>query len=51
MANFIISPYAISFESIKNNLQNYILNKPENDVWKDFYVSAQEKQLLKLLQL
>lgn len=48
MANFIISPYAISFESIKNNLQNYILNKPENDVWKDFYVSSAGETIIEI---
>ena len=48
MANFIISPYAISFESIKNNLQNYILNKPENDVWKDFYISGAGETIIEI---
>ena len=40
MANFIISPYAISFNSIKNALQNYINDKNVSsvvDTWSDFY--------------
>ena len=40
MPNFIISPYAISWESIRNQLQAYIQSKTESETWKDFYVSG-----------
>lgn len=40
MAEFIISPYAISFDSIRNNLQDYISSKPNGEAWKDFYASG-----------
>ena len=37
MADFIISPYAISFTNIKNSLQSYIQNKSDvTSTWKDF---------------
>ena len=40
MAEFIVSPYAISFDSIRNNLQDYISGKPNGEAWKDFYASG-----------
>ena len=48
MANFIISPYAISFDSIKNSLQSYIQSKPENETWKDFYVSGAGETIIEI---
>ena len=48
MANFIISPYAISFDSIKNSLQTYIQSKPENETWKDFYVSGAGETIIEI---
>lgn len=48
MADFVISPLAVSFESIKNNLQTYVLNKPENERWKDFYASAAGETVLEI---
>lgn len=48
MADFVISPLAVSFESIKNNLQTYVLNKPENESWKDFYASAAGETVLEI---
>ena len=41
MADFIISPYAISFTNIKNSLQSYIQNKSDvTSTWKDFYTAG-----------
>ena len=51
MANFIISPYAISFNSIKNALQQYINNKSTSsvlDTWKDFYTAGAGQTILEL---
>lgn len=49
MAEFIISPYAISFNSIKNALQNYIQNKSDlESVWTDFYASGAGQTILEL---
>lgn len=49
MANFIISPYAISFNSIKNSLQAYIQNKSDvTSTWKDFYTGGAGQTVLEL---
>lgn len=49
MAEFIISPYAISFNSIKNALQNYIQNKSDvTKTWKDFYTAGAGETILEL---
>lgn len=49
MADFIISPYAISYNSIKQALQNYIQNKSEVvNSWKDFYASGAGQTILEL---
>ena len=48
MPNFIISPYAISWDSIKNQLQSYIQGKTENETWKDFYVSGAGQTVLEI---
>ena len=49
MADLIISPYAISFNSIKNCLQSYIQNKSDVETtWKDFYVSSAGETILEL---
>ena len=49
MADFIISPYAISYNSIKEALQNYIENKSEaTNTWKDFYASGAGETILEL---
>jgi hypothetical protein len=49
MADFIISPYAISFNSIKNALQNYIQNKSDvTKTWKDFYASGAGETIVEL---
>ena len=49
MADFIISPYALSYNSIKEALQSYIQNKSElQNTWKDFYVSGAGETILEL---
>lgn len=49
MADFIISPYAISFNSIKNALQNYIQNKSDvTKTWKDFYTAGAGETIIEL---
>lgn len=48
MANFIISPYAISFDSIRNNLQDYVTSKPEGEGWKDFYASSAGQTIIEI---
>lgn len=49
MADFIISPYAISFNSIKNSLQQYIQNKSDvTSTWKDFYTAGAGQTVLEL---
>lgn len=48
MNKFIISPYAISWDSIKNNLQQYVANK-NNQGWKDFYASSAGETLIELM--
>ena len=47
MADFIISPYAVSFNSIKTCLQQYIQNKA-NVTWTDFYTSGAGETLVEL---
>lgn len=49
MADFIISPYAISFTNIKNSLQSYIQNKSDvTSTWKDFYTAGAGQTVLEL---
>lgn len=49
MADFIISPYAISFNSIKNALQTYIQNKSDvTSTWTDFYAAGAGQTILEL---
>lgn len=48
MANFIISPYAISWDSIRNQLQSYIQGKTEQETWKDFYVSGAGQTVIEI---
>lgn len=49
MADFIISPYAISYNSIKNSLQNFIKNKSDvTKTWKDFYTAGAGETILEL---
>lgn len=48
MADFIISPLAISFDSIKASLQNYVNTKPENESWKDFYASSAGETIIEI---
>ena len=49
MADFIISPYAISFNSIKNALEAYIENKSDvTTTWKDFYTAGAGQTILEL---
>ena len=51
MADFIISPYAISFNSIKNALQTYINDKNVSsvtDTWSDFYTAGAGQTILEL---
>lgn len=48
MADFIISPLAISFDSIKASLQNYVNTKPENEAWKDFYASSAGETIIEI---
>lgn len=48
MANFIISPLAISFESIRNSLQAYVASKPEDQTWKDFYASSAGETVIEI---
>ena len=46
--SFIISPYDISYESIRDSLMNYVQNKPDNESWKDFYASAAGQTVIEL---
>ena len=51
MANFIISPYAINFDTIKNALQNFINNKNNSsviDTWTDFYTAGAGQTMVEL---
>ena len=48
MADFIISPYAISFDSIKNNLKDYVNSKPENETWLDFYDASAGETVIEI---
>lgn len=51
MANYIISPYAISYNSIKNALESYINDKSVSqvlDTWSDFYVSGAGQTVVEL---
>lgn len=49
MANFIISPYAVSFNSIKNALETYINDKSDvTDTWSDFYTAGAGQTVLEL---
>lgn len=48
MSDFIISPYAISFDSIKNNLMEYVSSKPENETWLDFYASSAGQTIIEI---
>lgn len=51
MPNLIISPYAISFNSIKNALESYINDKSVSEVldtWKDFYTAGAGQTVLEL---
>lgn len=51
MANFIISPYAISYNSIKNALQKYINDKNVSsvlDTWSDFYTAGAGQTIVEL---
>ena len=51
MADFIISPYAISFNSIKNALEKYINDKNVSsvlDVWSDFYTAGAGQTIVEL---
>ena len=49
MADFIISPYAISFNSIKEALESYISNKSNvTSTWQDFYTAGAGQTVLEL---
>lgn len=51
MPNFIVSPYAISFNSIKSALESYINKKGVSEVldtWKDFYTAGAGQTVLEL---
>ena len=49
MADFIISPYAISYNSIKNALENYIQNKSDvTATWKDFYTASAGQSIIEM---
>ena len=51
MSNLIISPYAISFNSIKSALESYINDKSVSEVldtWKDFYTAGAGQTILEL---
>lgn len=51
MANFIISPYAISYTNIKNALQKYINDKNVSnvlDTWSDFYTAGAGQTIIEL---
>ena len=49
MANFIISPLAISFESIKNNLQQFAASLSEDRTWKDYYASSTGETIIEII--
>ena len=49
MADFIISPYALSFNSIKEALESYISNKSNvTTTWQDFYIAGAGQTILDL---
>lgn len=48
MADFIINPFSISFEMIRNSLENYIASKPEEEAWKDFYDSSVGQSIIEI---
>lgn len=48
MAEFIINPFSISFEMIRNSLENYIAAKPEEEAWKDFFDSSVGQTIIEL---
>ena len=48
MAEFIINPFSISFEMIKNSLDNYVASKPEDSAWKDFYASSVGETIIEI---
>ena len=49
MADFIISPYAISYNSIRQALQNYIANKSDlTTKWQDFYTAGAGQSIIEM---
>lgn len=48
MAEFIINPFSISFEMIKNSLENYVASKPDSSTWKDFYESGAGQTIIEI---
>ncbi len=49
MADFIVSPYAISFNSIKSALETYISTKSDvTTTWSDFYTAGAGQTILEL---
>lgn len=46
--NFIVSPYAISFDSILSELSTYVQSKPASEAWVDFYSSSAGQTVLEL---
>lgn len=49
MANFIISPLAISFDSIKNNLQTFAQSLAADRTWQDFYTSSTGETIIEII--
>lgn len=47
--NFIINPYSISFESIRNDLMQYVSSKPDEAAWKDFFASGAGQTIIELI--
>lgn len=48
MSNLVVSPYALSFDEIKTQLQSIISNSSAPEKWQDFYVSGAGETLLEL---
>lgn len=49
MADFIISPYAISYNSIRQALENYIANKSDlTTKWQDFYTAGAGQSIIEM---
>jgi hypothetical protein len=49
MTNFIINPYSISFESIRDDLMTYVSSKADYAGWRDFFAAGAGQTLIELM--